>query len=709
MDGTAPVDLLEYFRSRAFFEVQVRAGERLVVHADTFVNPVRGIFVEPGAVLRFAPGENVHLICDGHIVVGGAFHMIAKDASIEHRLTFMQNPGEILGSPRSEIKECPINPPKMKPESRPEEIDIDAEAALMRFLDRAEDHFVPADRGLWVFGDGRLRLIGAKKLGWKTGKMTAAQALKHNWRATDDMVQAPTAKHDYTSFNSYDIGTPVVRGPHGKGAEVINLSRNVIIETQAPVSGAAPGPSQNAHVFINNYDSGGVTMLPAIKQEIKFALFLRLGFRGTGEDAVLGRYPVHFHHCRYRCRESVIRGVVVRESGHRAFVAHGSHRIKFVRCVAYDVLGSAYWWDAEPQCWRWTTLENGTRVQVPLNASGSLSTGSNQSFGISYKYCIAANIFLPRNGAGPGKGHMNLVEGAFVLGSGSSTDDMIDSEFLVSVQRPSDFPVGSLWRPSLADIAWRKNRCTNCVAAGIRLAPYNDPGNSADVFTKDRRGGFVWPESGSSIWIFQGCLTHNCEGQGADVWQNASSAHAIESFTAYRNGLAGFHMGAYGNSYQGRVVKLIENTVGLVEHVGGFGRLTVDGLPSSAHSWTNLEISGSDTSVLFREHNTLQKFPTYFVNSRFDGWIDVKDDFDLNPALPGSKNRFVTYAHFIDCVGASVEKVRGLKAARDRTRPEILVDAFSPDGERLYFFQDGVLVGQWNSGRELGPDDESIP
>jgi hypothetical protein len=45
---------------------------------------------------------------------------------------------------------------------------------------------------------------------------------------------------------------------------------------------------------------------------------------------------------------TVVKGVVVRDSGSHAFVAHQSHGIAFRGCVTHNTFDDAYWWDPSP-------------------------------------------------------------------------------------------------------------------------------------------------------------------------------------------------------------------------------------------------------------------------------------------------------------------------------------------------------------------------
>ena len=64
-------------------------------------------------------------------------------------------------------------------------------------------------------------------------------------------------------------------------------------------------------------------------------------------EGVLGRYPVHFHHCGDGSRGSLVERVTVQNSGNHAFWPHASSGIRFEDCVAQDIQSVAYGWDQD--------------------------------------------------------------------------------------------------------------------------------------------------------------------------------------------------------------------------------------------------------------------------------------------------------------------------------------------------------------------------
>lgn len=240
----------------------------------------------------------------------------------------------------------------MKP-ARPEVIHT------IRFINVDESKFVgggmdpiDSDVGLWVTGKGQLDIEGAPVRGWTRSKkaIAAGDTLLDlqdtaGWKAGHEIAVMPIAEgaSNYddrliTTVFSNGIGVakttahPMVE-KFGKQyyPEVANLTRNVRIEGT---------PSGKSHVLIHS----------TAVQNIKYAAFRYMGARkqqlgGAEKELVLGRYPLHFHHCEFGSKGSTVWGNVVRDSGNRAFVNHGSHGIHIKDNVAYIVLDDAYWWD----------------------------------------------------------------------------------------------------------------------------------------------------------------------------------------------------------------------------------------------------------------------------------------------------------------------------------------------------------------------------
>jgi hypothetical protein len=205
--------------------------------------------------------------------------------------------------------------------------------ATLRFVNVNESRFVGGgmhpvrtDVGLWVIGSGVLDAQGTSKEAWnRVGDHST-------WKAADDLVALPVARGDFVP-HPHTKGSPppsVSVGGRIRTAEVLNLSRDVRIEGT---------PGGRTHIFIRSRR----------RQRIKNVLIRYVGPRqpdGDGDSSpVLGRYGLHFHMCGKGSKGTVVRGVVIRDSGAHCFVPHNSNGITFRECISYDSYEDAYWWD----------------------------------------------------------------------------------------------------------------------------------------------------------------------------------------------------------------------------------------------------------------------------------------------------------------------------------------------------------------------------
>ena len=312
-------------------EGDVRISSDIVLDMDA---RVRSLTIEGSGRLTMSPSSSITLTSVGNVVVLGELVMRPASAAQVHRVHFDSvNEGAYRGGG-------------------------------MEIMD--------SDVGLWVSGGGRLSATGAAKNPWAraTGDIAAGANRftvdnAAGWQVGDRLAVCPTIApskdngkfhQDGDNAQAYDeVTVTAVSGnevtvdagmkhPHPMmslvewnggsrtyGAEVLNLTRNVV------VSGSASG---RAHaIFVHCHHP---QMLTSVQ-------FDQLGPRQTvtnGRHAgVLGRYPVHFHHCGDGSRGSVVKDCLVTSAGNRAFVPHESHGITLEGCVAHGVEGSAYWWD----------------------------------------------------------------------------------------------------------------------------------------------------------------------------------------------------------------------------------------------------------------------------------------------------------------------------------------------------------------------------
>jgi hypothetical protein len=288
----------------------------------------KGKTIPAGHRLRFNPKVSTTVtVSGGHVIVEGVLEMRPAAPGVVHTLRFTN-----------------IN-----------------EAAFVG----GGNVVVASDRGLWVVGDGLLDVQGTAKIPWartaeaiSVGQTTVLLDRDPvGWRVGDQVTIVPTEPPSVPKhWTHYDGGTitaisgrsvtlnagctyphPTVTIPANAkagfpgvtyGAEVLNLTRDCRIEGM---------PGKRSHVFMHSTQP----------QVLKYLEMAHLGPRRLtpdGTDPILGRWPVHFHH---GCDDSLIEGVVVRDSGSHAFVAHDSDRVVHRGCIAHRVFGDPYWWDLE--------------------------------------------------------------------------------------------------------------------------------------------------------------------------------------------------------------------------------------------------------------------------------------------------------------------------------------------------------------------------
>ena len=269
----------------------------------------------------------------------------------------------------------------------------------------------PNDIGLWVQGSGALDIQGSTVVPW-------ARSWQAGW-AGDEVRAAP---HRANSWKSFPLVTGAGEVPgvntFGYRTELLNLTRNVIIK------GTVAG---RAHILIDS----------SAPQTIKYATIRHMGPEIPGfqpDTDVTGRYPLHFHHSS-GSRGSIVEGVVVRDSGNRAFVPHNSNGVTFNNTIAYDVVGAAYWWDPPS----------------PANP------GLHESDDIVYNGAVAAKVWASESNI-----HRST---AFDLGAG--VNPTVINSVAVGMQGGGKDNSGFFW-PAAAEGVWTfvNNRAHNNNAHG---------------------------------------------------------------------------------------------------------------------------------------------------------------------------------------------------------------------------------------------------
>ncbi len=287
---------------------------------------------------------------------------------------------------------------------------------------------VDSDVGLWVMGDGQLRIEGAEKTAWGYEYDPA-------WDG-DEVVAAPNSPENYVDFVPVTATPPV--NELGYPTELLNLTRNVRIEGT---------PEGYSHVFIRS----------AQPQTIRFAQ-IRYVAPTFGETDATGRYGIHIHMSMDGSRGSLIEGVVIRDAGNHAFVPHASHGITFRDTIAYNVLNEAYWWDEPPE------------------PDGDDTDPVNNTDDLIWDRAVAAGVDL----GVPGN-RFRLA--GFYLGNGQNVT--LTNSVAVGVQGESGADrSGFIW-PESSESVWlfEDNIAHNNAANGIFVWQNNSDRHDVDRFT----------------------------------------------------------------------------------------------------------------------------------------------------------------------------------------------------------------------------------
>jgi hypothetical protein len=192
------------------------------------------------------------------------------------------------------------------------------------------DTFTVLGNGFQILGQhgGIAQLSGKLKSGWvRRGQPVS------NWQIGDRLCVAPTVEGVYVPIiitwqGSWEL-TPMPDVSPDKlladgriiGPEVGNLDRSIRFENL-----------RRYHL----HDGAG-------PQNLKY-----LSIVDSGTEGVLGDYPLHFHLNGESSRGSFVVGTVVEGGQNHAYVPHGSHGIFYVDNIAYDTIGTPYWYDLPP-------------------------------------------------------------------------------------------------------------------------------------------------------------------------------------------------------------------------------------------------------------------------------------------------------------------------------------------------------------------------
>lgn len=370
----------------AYSKIRINPKHTLTVDRDI---EVRGIYVPFNATLTFESKKSSTISSTKNIVIEG--RLVAKPVSHKtiHTIRFV------------DINEA-------------------------RFIGGGSMEIMDSDVGLWVTKAGVVALQGTPKTPYtrlkgaanKGDKIIELSTNPMGWQVGDELSIAPNSPPDssdfYTGFdvvhivsvkgNIVTLDKPlqynhiVSTNPFNETAytaEVLNLTRNVRIEGTGDGS-AKPENNGRAHTIF---------LMVKNPQEILYTQFQSLGARRYKLDGytepVLGRYPIHFHHCLDGTQGTIIEGVVIK-NGTRGVVPHASNGIKFKSVITFNTFETPYWWDFPPDDYN------------PINNSND----------ISYDSCVAAKIKCDppfrgyrMAGISIGAGLRNSVENCIVIGN----------------------------------------------------------------------------------------------------------------------------------------------------------------------------------------------------------------------------------------------------------------------------------------------------
>jgi hypothetical protein len=271
--------------------------DRVLTDGDSFPD---GFTVPADQVWGFDPDETVTVEAGGNVIVQG--ELVAHPASVDvvHTLRFVGiDESKIVGGHSEEP--------------------------------------LATDVGLWVTS-GRLDFAGTPRTGWnRTGQ-------DPTWQPDDELIVAPQKPGEFQMFAPFTAGDPIPTVEYdgiSYPTEVANLTRNVVIESDAPHSADMLTRNGRAHVILLNCQQ---------PSSIKWAAFRNLGPRrpsGSFTTNVDGRNPLHLHKCGDGSRGTEIEGVVVTESGSGGISPHDSHGITIRDTVVYDTYDWGVSWPSK--------------------------------------------------------------------------------------------------------------------------------------------------------------------------------------------------------------------------------------------------------------------------------------------------------------------------------------------------------------------------
>lgn len=317
---------------------------------------VPGIEVPAGETWAFDPDVSTTVTATGNVIVRGTLQMKPASASVVHTLILSGVEANYVGG-------------GMVP--------------------------IDSDVGLWIVDEGLLDAVGTTRTPWvrtttslAAGATTATLASSPTgWEVGDTIVICPTepttTASNWATFDETTISTisgttltfpattyahPTVAPGDGTtyGAEILNLTRNVIIQ--------GVDATRRSHIFCRNQPLEPTN--DAIPQTVSYVALRYMGPR-QGASFVLGRYAWHIHHSESFSYGSVFTGVVARDIGSHVFVTHGSDGVTWDRCIAYNFNEDAFWWDIKTSTGDPDVPTNDTSYLACVAAKGVIASGSS--------------------------------------------------------------------------------------------------------------------------------------------------------------------------------------------------------------------------------------------------------------------------------------------------------------------------------------------
>lgn len=364
-----------------------------------------------------------------------------------------------------------------------------------------------ADAGLWVRSTGRLVLEGTPKSAWaraagplaKGATAVRLAARPDGWRAGDEVVIVPTAAPDTEGSSlGYDL------------------------RTVAAVDGATVRLSQpltHAHPAVKT--GGGV---------VATAEVLNLTRNARVEGTPRGRTHIHIMSAaRQRVRYASLRWTGPRQDGEETWQSPKgtvpvTEGVTGRYALHFHMLGDAT---------RGTVVDG-----VVVRDSGSHAFVPHNSHGITFRDCVSHDTWddaywwdgAPDTRTDQGPSH-----------------DLRYERCVASLVR-SDPPFRGYRLTGFALGAGRGSTAKDCVAVGVQGSRSSS--------------GFFWPEGGSGVWTFTGCVAHNNAADGVFTWQNNELPNTADTFLAYHNGGHGIEHGAYLADFAYRDCVLYGNAAG---------------------------------------------------------------------------------------------------------------------------------------------------